>query len=61
MERSETQDNADAWDWFDGLVSIWRARYVIIGATALAGLLTAAVMLVTPRSYQAVPRFASGR
>jgi uncharacterized protein involved in exopolysaccharide biosynthesis len=61
VERSDTQDSSNSWDWFDGLESIWRARYVIVGATLLAGLLTAAVMLVTPRSYQAVAALRVGK
>jgi uncharacterized protein involved in exopolysaccharide biosynthesis len=61
VERPEAQDGTYQWDWFDGVSSIWRTRYVIVGATILAGLLTAAVVLVVPRSYQAVATIRIGK
>jgi uncharacterized protein involved in exopolysaccharide biosynthesis len=60
VERPDTQ-NTNHWDWLDGLDSIWRARYLVAAATLLAGMLTAAVMLVAPRSYLAVVTLRVGK
>jgi uncharacterized protein involved in exopolysaccharide biosynthesis len=61
VERSDAPDTTNTWDWLDGLGSLWRARYPIVGATMASGVLTAGVVLMMPRSYHAVATIRVGR
>lgn len=51
----------DDWTCLDGVHAIWQYRYWILAATVLAGLATAAAMLVLPRTYEAITTVRIGR
>lgn len=61
MERPDTTRERDEWDWQDALDSVWRRRFRILVATLASGALTAAVVVLLPRTYGAVTTIRVGR
>ncbi len=51
----------DEWNWSNGIDAIWRGRYRILLVTALAAILTGAVVMAIPRSYEAAVVVRIGR
>lgn len=61
MDQQDTHGSVEEWTWLDGLDVVWRARYLVIAAALAAGVLTAVIVLLIPRTYGAVATIRVGK
>jgi hypothetical protein len=61
VDHQDTHGSGQEWNWLDGLDVLWRSRYMVIAAALGAGVLTAVVVLLIPRTYGAVATLKVGR
>ena len=53
MDQQDPRCTPDEWTWLEGLEVAWRARYLVVAAALLAGVVVAAIMFLVPRTYGA--------
>ncbi len=61
MDRQDAHGSGQEWNWLDGLDVLWRARYMVIAAALGAGVLTAVIVLLIPRTYGAAATIHVGK
>jgi uncharacterized protein involved in exopolysaccharide biosynthesis len=61
VDQQDAHGDVAEWAWLDGIEAIWRARYLVIAAALGAGVLTAVVVLLIPRTYVAVATLKVGK